>query len=180
MERISLKLSARNMAPLALGALVLALASPVLLFARVKGRLLSLKERQVRELEEGIAVVPRIMNMSKGYVIGSDRTLKNLVKLNIVLAEPPSDIGRAYENRAAVLSLAGNVLDAARRYPRLVRDPAFIRLNNRFEELSGNFWRSHAECLEKSRLLLRIASLPVYRSFLRVDMADICIDSKDS
>jgi hypothetical protein len=177
MERISSKFAARNLAPLAIGVLVLALAAPILAFARLKAQLLGLKERQVRELEENIAVVPRIMNMSKGYIVGSDGALRNLVKLNIVLSEPPADPARAYENRAAALSLAKNVLDAARKYPRLVRDPAFIRLNNRFEEISGSFWRAHAECLEKSGLLLKVASLPVYGRFLRADMDDICADN---
>ncbi|MDR1477111.1 MAG: hypothetical protein LBI17_03215 [Rickettsiales bacterium] len=157
-------------------ALLLALLLPAAMFFRLKSQIAAIKSRQIAETARGIGVIPRIMNASKGYIINSDRTLKDFIRLNILLGQPPSDHARAFENQAAVLSAAGSVLKAARRHRRLMRDPEFIRLNNSFEELNGAFERSRYECLGKSRRLIRLASLPVYGKFLKVGIGDVCTD----
>jgi hypothetical protein len=151
---------------------------PMIMAKNLKGRITESRRAEVAFLEENLKRLPDdVIAVSKGYVINDESALKSIIRINTLRREKANDARRAHGIGMETLELTGRIIDGARASPRLLRNPGFIALNNRFEEISNAIMAERFRCAGLTRKLLRLKSLPIYGSMIEISdiTADLCL-----
>ena len=58
---------------------------PIKISSNLKREIIQSKEKQVELIKNNLSLIPELINLSKGYLIHNEETLKNIIKINIIL-----------------------------------------------------------------------------------------------
>jgi hypothetical protein len=159
--------------------MVLLALLPMIMAKNLKGRIRKSRAAEAAFLKENLKSLPdEIIQVSKGYIVNSGAALKSIVKINMIKREMAAAPDAVPDGHFQILVLTKNLVEGARLSPRLLRNPRFIALNNRFEEIDNVLMNGRFRCAVLTRRLLRLKALPLYGGMIDIDdiRPDLCAE----
>ena len=152
---------------------------PIKISSNLKREIIQSKEKQVELIKNNLSLIPELINLSKGYLIHNEETLKNIIKINILAKEQPTNINEIYNNQSKLLSITMELVENSKKQSPLLANKDFIKITNALENLIKQFHDEKKVCNAKSKKLLKFAKLPIYKNFIKIDNISeiICSDN---
>ena len=126
---------------------------PIKISSNLKREIIQSKEKQVELIKKNLSLNPELINITKGYIIHNEETLKNIIKINILAKEQPTNINEIYNNQSKLLSITMELVENSKKQSPLLANKDFIKITNVLENLNKQFHEEKKVCNAKSKKL---------------------------
>ncbi len=139
---------------------------PIKKINTLKSEITTIRQNQVKLLNDNLKLIPELINISKGYLINDKNALKNIIKINILATEQTKSFDETYKNQSKLLSLTMELLDDAKKNSPLTTNQKFIDISNTLTSINTKIITDNIICVEKSNKLKKLLKLPLYDNFV--------------
>lgn len=146
--------------------IILIATFPITKSQTLKEEIINTRQTQVKLIKDNLNLIPQLINISKGYLINNKTALKNIIKINILAKEEPTNFNEMYNNQTKLLSLTMDLLRDSKKHSPLTTNPEFIRINNELEALNAQIENYKKICIAKSNKLIKLSQLPIYNKII--------------
>ena len=145
---------------------IIFLYAPVQNIETLKSDLATHKHTQIQYINSNIDIVPKIISISKGYIIKNNSALKDIIQLNILTKTQNNNLSDIYLNQIQILTLTHKLISDAIKTPPLANNKNFKELYKKFSDLYTTAIDGYNLCLENSAKLGKYMHKPIYKKLL--------------
>ena len=142
---------------------------PIQISSNLKEEIIQNKKEQINLINEKIQLIPEIINISKGYIINDEETLKDIIKINILSKEQTSNLITTYNNHIELLNISMKLINDSKEHILLTSNKDFMNSATEIENLYKMIELKRNDCMKSSNLLLKISNLPIYKNIIKMD-----------
>ena len=83
---------------------------PIKISSNLKREIIESKEKQIELIRNNLSLITKLINISKGYLIHNEEALKNIITINILAKEQPTNINDIYTNQSKLLNITMKIV----------------------------------------------------------------------
>ena len=152
---------------------------PIKISSNLKREIIESKEKQIELIRNNLSLITKLINISKGYLIHNEEALKNIITINILAKEQPTNINEIYTNQSKLLNITMKIVKDSKQQLPLLANNEFKEISTALENLHKQFNEEKRICNTKSKKLLKFTKLPIYKEIIKIENISqiICSDN---
>lgn len=124
------------------------------------------KHTQIQYINSNIDIVPKIISISKGYIIKNNTALRDIIQINILTKNKTNNISDIYINQIQILTLTNKIVAEAVKTPPLANNTKFKEIYTKFNELYTTAIDGYNYCVSNSKKLAQYLTKPMYKNLV--------------
>lgn len=144
----------------------------------IKTALYKQRYNQIQYLNSKSDIVPKAINIIKGYIIHNEKALKDIVYINVLTKTKSNSIKEIYNNQIQIFSITKKLMDNANKNSPLANNDKFTEIKQEFDDVYSTMIQQFNICKNRTKNLQRYINLPIYKSIIDTTNINdiICID----